>query len=312
MNVTRKPEHEEYTGLGAWNIPGEDYLLLVDGNVIGSTYWCGADYIADGQRWASWGPAGLSMGHRTREDAERAQVQAYAINPDAFDRLTEIHEREQAAEAEVREAEYAAQAAEREATRRIARLGSDEPGTTTFTIPAYHVFYAEMAEVDAVSAWLEANSVDDVSAVHDIRVEQRATRQAFVFERPMLPGGGRGAVTETHVVTLTAAPAFPEPAARPDMPEVIDEHWPSRFPLLDYGQSMACATTGSPIGETVPPGSLLEDTFVVFVDHGIGSTITYPSFYTRMNRVYTWGCHEGRTAAEVVVKLREVAKEISA
>lgn len=75
--VTRKPEHAGYTALGSWNRPGEDHLLLVDGKEIGGSYWCSADYVKNGQRWASYGPAGLSMGHRTREDAEQVQVDAH-------------------------------------------------------------------------------------------------------------------------------------------------------------------------------------------------------------------------------------------
>ncbi|MEU0078471.1 hypothetical protein ABZY58_11295 [Micromonospora tulbaghiae] len=81
MNVTREPRHPDYTDLGGPDTVGEEYHLLVDGEVIGGTYWCGADNIRDGQRWASWGPAGLSMHHRDRESAEQAQVRAFAANP---------------------------------------------------------------------------------------------------------------------------------------------------------------------------------------------------------------------------------------
>ena len=35
----------------------------------------------DGEHWASWGPAGLSMGHRTREDAEQVQIDAHLAQP---------------------------------------------------------------------------------------------------------------------------------------------------------------------------------------------------------------------------------------
>jgi hypothetical protein len=76
-NSSRLPRYAGYTDLGSWNTPGEDFLLLVDDVEIGGTYWCAADYIADGDRWASWGPAGLSMGHRTREDAEVVQLRAH-------------------------------------------------------------------------------------------------------------------------------------------------------------------------------------------------------------------------------------------
>jgi hypothetical protein len=75
--VTRKPQHPGYTTLGSWNRPGEDYDLLVNGEAIGGTYWCGSGTVKNGQRWASYGPAGLSMGHRTREDAEQVQVNAH-------------------------------------------------------------------------------------------------------------------------------------------------------------------------------------------------------------------------------------------
>ena len=77
MTVTRVPEHAGYTALGAANRPGEDYLLLVGGVVIGGSYWCGSSETRRNERWASSGPAGLSMRHRTRADAEQAQVDAY-------------------------------------------------------------------------------------------------------------------------------------------------------------------------------------------------------------------------------------------
>lgn len=80
MNVTRQPADPDYTDLGGPDIPGEDYHLAVDGEVIGGTYWCGANNVPDGQRWASYGPAGLSMGHRDRDSAEQMQVRAYAAN----------------------------------------------------------------------------------------------------------------------------------------------------------------------------------------------------------------------------------------
>jgi hypothetical protein len=75
--MTRTPRYPDYTDLGDHDTPGEDYWLLVDGWQIGQTYWCGGASILDGCRWASFGPAGLSMGHRTRDDAERVQVDAY-------------------------------------------------------------------------------------------------------------------------------------------------------------------------------------------------------------------------------------------
>lgn len=72
--ATRQPRYPGYDTLGDADNWGEDFTLLVDSEEIGSTYWCSADYVKDGERWASWGPAGLSMGHRTREDAERVQL----------------------------------------------------------------------------------------------------------------------------------------------------------------------------------------------------------------------------------------------
>ena len=74
--ITREPVHPGYDDLGDENTPGEDYWLLVNGENIGTTWYCSADYVNDGERWASDGPAGLSMGHRTREAAEKAQLDA--------------------------------------------------------------------------------------------------------------------------------------------------------------------------------------------------------------------------------------------
>jgi hypothetical protein len=81
--VTRTPEYPGYTDLGSENTPGEDYHLNIDGHRIGGTYYCGAHNVPDGQRWASWGIAGYSMRHRTREDAEQVQVAFYLAHPDA-------------------------------------------------------------------------------------------------------------------------------------------------------------------------------------------------------------------------------------
>lgn len=79
--ITRKPRHPDYTELGNEDTWGDDYLLLVDGIEIGNTYYCPAAYVADGERWASDGPAGLSLGHRTREQAEQVQIDAHLTNP---------------------------------------------------------------------------------------------------------------------------------------------------------------------------------------------------------------------------------------
>ncbi len=75
--VTRVPEHEGYDTLGSGDEWGEDYYLLIDGVKVGGSYFCTAEYVKDGERWASWGPAGLSMGHPTREAAEAVQVEKW-------------------------------------------------------------------------------------------------------------------------------------------------------------------------------------------------------------------------------------------
>lgn len=79
--ITRTPEHPGYDTLGTANTKGEDYLLHIDGHEVGGTYYCDATDIRDGEHWASWGPAGLSMGHRTREDAEQVQIDAHLAQP---------------------------------------------------------------------------------------------------------------------------------------------------------------------------------------------------------------------------------------
>lgn len=79
--ITRSPVHSGYDELGSEDTFGEDYWLIIDGRNIGTTYYCTARYVANGERWASDGPAGLSMGHRTREDAEQAQIDAYMDDP---------------------------------------------------------------------------------------------------------------------------------------------------------------------------------------------------------------------------------------
>lgn len=87
--VSRAPVRREFTALGAANRPGEDYFLYVGRVKIGGTYWCSSGDVPRNHKWASWGVAGLSMGHRTREDAERAQVDAYlaGVPQGALDRV---------------------------------------------------------------------------------------------------------------------------------------------------------------------------------------------------------------------------------
>lgn len=57
--------------------PIEERLIVIDGNKVGGTYWCGSDSIPAGSEWASYGPAGLSMGWPTRMQAEAAQFAAW-------------------------------------------------------------------------------------------------------------------------------------------------------------------------------------------------------------------------------------------
>ncbi|MGW2223812.1 hypothetical protein [Streptomyces formicae] len=59
---------------------GGEFHLLIDGEIIGGTYWCPVSNVGliveAGKQWASYGPAGYSFGHTTREDAEQAQLDA--------------------------------------------------------------------------------------------------------------------------------------------------------------------------------------------------------------------------------------------
>jgi hypothetical protein len=80
--INRTPQYDGYTNLGDADTPGEDYLILIDGHRIGGTYYCSAENVPDGQRWASWGIAGYSMRHHTREDAEHVQTAFYLTHPE--------------------------------------------------------------------------------------------------------------------------------------------------------------------------------------------------------------------------------------
>jgi hypothetical protein len=80
LTVTRAPEYAGFAALGSRDEPGDEFLLQANGHTIGGTYFCAASNIRDGQRWASWGPAGLSMRHATREDAEAVQIAALDIS----------------------------------------------------------------------------------------------------------------------------------------------------------------------------------------------------------------------------------------
>lgn len=87
--VTREPVYPDDKALGNAYRPGAEYFLFAGGVKIGGTYWCGSDSCPAGQKWASWGVAGLSMRHRTREDAERVQDEAYrkGVPQAALDRV---------------------------------------------------------------------------------------------------------------------------------------------------------------------------------------------------------------------------------
>ena len=77
QTVTREPKHPGYDTLGDADNWGEEFYLLVDGERIGGTYWCPVGpNIEAGKQWVSYGPAGYSFGHHTREDAEQAQLEA--------------------------------------------------------------------------------------------------------------------------------------------------------------------------------------------------------------------------------------------
>lgn len=224
MNVTREPKYDGYTDLGSPDEPGEDYYLLVDGRRIGGTYWCGSDLVNDGERWASWGPAGYSMGHPDRESAEQAQVREYAINPDVIDRINEQADAVRAAEI----AEQEAAAARRAEDRRRTRCDNeDSPGELIASVPACHALYADYAEVRQVADWLDAHGLHVVSAVHEIRIERRADRQVIVYEAGLL-----GGTTETRATTLTVAPPAIASPARLDLQPILDLHQQVRFPLV--------------------------------------------------------------------------------
>lgn len=249
--VSRAPEHEGYDSLhGSKKQAPDDFLIVVDGEAIGGTYW-GAAYEGPG-KWHSWGPAGLSMGHMSREDAEQAQVRAYAINPDLSDRVRADERRRREAEIARREAEIARQEEEWAERDRRRRLGDDEPGPVSWTLPACHHLYAPIDEVRAVAAWLADNGIEDLSGWQEAHLEQRAGRMALVYEAPTALAslardfGARGHAlvdyTETRAATVTTAPPQITVPVRPDLRPVFNDHYPTKFPLIDFGFSIACAT----------------------------------------------------------------------
>lgn len=77
--ITRVPEYAGFDELGSEDEAGDEFLILANGHTIGGTYFCATDSIKAGERWASWGPAGLSMRHATRDDAEEVQVAAIDV-----------------------------------------------------------------------------------------------------------------------------------------------------------------------------------------------------------------------------------------
>ena len=259
--VTREPEHEGEDSLhGSAQYAPDDFLIVVDGEKIGGTYWGNSEpgiyqgfYVGDGH-WHSWGPAGLSMGHETREDAERVQVRAYVINPDLSDRFRADQIRE-------REAKIAQQDAEWAERDRLRRLGDDEPGPVIWTLPALHHMYAPVDEVRTVVAWLAENGIENLSGWQDAHLEQRAGRMALVYEAPtafaeLARGFGARSIgvvdiTETHATTVTTAPPQITVPPRPDLRPVFDEHYPAKFPLIDYGFDIACAACTKAVKATV-------------------------------------------------------------
>lgn len=75
--VNRQPEYPGYDDYDA------DFHLLVDGQIIGGTYHCpvsdSGKIIEAGKQYVSYGPAGYSFHHPTREDAEQAQIKAHGL-----------------------------------------------------------------------------------------------------------------------------------------------------------------------------------------------------------------------------------------
>ncbi len=87
MKIERNPVYSNDRAVGSRYRYGAEYFLFVDEVKVGGTYW--ADTMPTSQKWASWGVAGLSMRHKTREDAEQVQVAAYkeGVPQAALDRV---------------------------------------------------------------------------------------------------------------------------------------------------------------------------------------------------------------------------------
>ncbi|MEU1813226.1 hypothetical protein [Micromonospora aurantiaca (nom. illeg.)] len=268
MRISRRPADSEWAETGSATWPGDDFHLLVDDIVIGGTYWCGADDVPDGQRWASWCPAGLSMRHHTRDDAERTQIRAYVANPDVVDRQLADNEREAATQAARRAAEHDARAQ----ARRADRLGADEPGPNVWTLPSHHFLFGGQDEVAAITRWLNAHQLHRASGEYEIRVEQRAARRVIVVQE-IVDGSGRR--TQTRVVTCTVDPPPVDTTPRPDLVDLLEQHYPATFPLIDFGHQIACAactTHTSP--HAVTPGRALYSSPLVTRDQNPRRTAT--------------------------------------
>jgi hypothetical protein len=278
--VSRAPEHEGYDRLhGSKECAPDDFLIVVDGEAIGGTYWGGA-YEGPG-KWHSWGPAGLSMGHLSREAAEQDQVRAYASNPDLSDRVRAEERRAREAEKARQQAELARREAERAERDRRRRLGDDEPGPVIWALPACHHLYAPVDEVRAVAAWLADNGIKNLSGWQEARLEQRAGRLALVYEAPTAWArlasdfGARGRAlvdqTETHAATVTTAPPLITVPPRPDLRPVFNDHYPAKFPLIDFGCGIACAAC------TRAAKAVVADQMIVWPCEVVETAINTPS-----------------------------------
>lgn len=103
--------------------------------------------------------------------------------------------------------------------------------TVVATIPAYHVYYAPEAEHVAVAAWLDTCDAWDVSAAHEIRVEDTPDGLTVVYEAPCA-GFSRHGRTYTRTRPCPVPPPPITTVPRPDLHGLFETHWPADFPLL--------------------------------------------------------------------------------
>ena len=75
--ISRAPRRAGHDHVGHPAERGDTYELRVNGEPIGGTYWDSGAAAGAPRHWASWGPAGTSPEHLTREDAEQVQLVAY-------------------------------------------------------------------------------------------------------------------------------------------------------------------------------------------------------------------------------------------